>query len=306
MHFERSLVVLKNYIGDSVMASPLVRSVAAISGATDILGAPLVEQIFRFPGFRARFYDPGNLSNIGQLMRMAKQVREGQYDAAFIVNRSFRSALLTKLARIPRRIGHVTEGRSWLLTDKVSYHPTKNEALCYLDLLGNQTPAFNKPELFASEDEVARGRELLNGATVGIQAGARHDYKQIPVEVWRNLGKKLVDEGAKLAFFGGAEERTLLGELQLTGTDLVGKTNLRESIGALANLKLMIGGDTGVMHLAAAVGTPTITAFGPTPNEKWGWFNEPHQVIIAPDKDIHKLEASTMIEAAERAMCAVR
>lgn len=306
MRFERSLVVLKNYIGDSVMASPLVRSVSAISGATDILGAPLVEQIFRFPGFRARFYDPGNLANIGQLMRMSKRVREGHYDAAFIVNRSFRSALLTKLAGIPRRIGHATEGRGWLLTDKVSYHPTKNEALCYLDLLGETKPAFSKPELFASEEERARGRELLQGATIGIQAGARHDYKQVPIEVWKKLGKSLTEDGAKLAFFGGAEERSLLGEIQVSGTDLVGKTNLRETIGALANLKLMIGGDTGVMHLAAAVGTPTITAFGPTPNEKWGWFEEPHQVIVATEKDIHKLQASTMIKAAEKVLCAVR
>lgn len=306
MSFDRSLVVLKNYIGDSVMASPLVRSVAAISGATDILAAPLVEQIFRFPDFRVRFYDPGKLSNVANLLRMAKRVREGKYDAAFIVNRSFRSALLTRLAGIPRRIGHATEGRAWLLTDRIPYHPTKNEALCYLDLLGDEPSAFAQPELFVTEEERERGRELLDGATVGIQPGARHDYKQVPVPVWQALGRRLIESGERLAFFGGAEERALLGEMQLPGVDLVGKTTLRESMGALAGLRLLVGGDTGVMHLAASLGTPTVTAFGPTPYEKWGWFQEPHQVVVAPDRDIAKLEAATMIEAAERAMCAAR
>ncbi|MBC8063407.1 MAG: glycosyltransferase family 9 protein [Chlorobia bacterium] len=305
MRFERSLVVLKNYLGDSVMASPLVRSVAAISGATDVLGAPVVEQIFRFPNFRARFYDPGNLSKLGQLLRMVKRVREGKYEVAFIVNRSFRSALLAKLAGIPKRVGHATEGRGWLLTDRVPYHPTKNEALCYLDLLQGAEPDFTKPELFASDEERERGKELLSGATIGIQPGARHEYKQIPIPVWQAVGRRLIDQGGKLAFIGGVEERGLLGELQLPGVDLIGRTTLRETIGVVANLELMIGGDTGVMHLAAGAGTPTITVFGPTPSEKWGWFESPHQVIIAPDKDIQRLEASTLIEAAERVTCAL-
>lgn len=306
MHFDRSLIVLKNYIGDSVMASPLVRSVAAVSGATDILASPMVEQICRFPDFRVRFYDPGKLSNVANLMRMAKRVREGTYDVAFIVNRSFRSALLTRLAGIPRRIGHATEGRAWLLTDKIPYHPTKNEALCYLDLLGNESPAFSQPELFVSQEERQRGRDLLDGATVGIQLGARHEYKQVPIPVWKALGKRLIESGERLAFLGGAEERELLGEVQLPGVDLVGKTSIRESMGAMAELRMMAGGDTGVMHLAASLGTATVTAYGPTPYEKWGWFQEPHQVVVAPDRDVSKLEPDAFIAAAERAICARR
>ncbi len=306
MHFERSLILLKNYIGDSVMASPLVRSVASMSKATDILAAPLVEQIFRFPDFRARFYDPGNLSKFNQLLKTVKRVREGRYEAAFIVNRSFRSALLTRLAGIPRRVGHATEGRSWLLTDKIPYDPIKNEALCYLDLLKGSEIPFPKPELFVSDEERTLGQTKLEGATIGIQAGARHDYKQISTEVWQAVGKKLLENGERLAFFGGAEERSLLGEIQLPGIDLVGKTNLRESMGAISNLKLMIGGDTGVMHLAAALGTPTITVFGPTPFEKWGWFEAPHQVIVAPYRDIKKLNAATLIEAMEKSLCVTR
>jgi heptosyltransferase-2 len=300
VYFERSLVVLKNYLGDTVMASPLIRSVVNASGATDILGAPIVEQLLRFPDFRARFYDPGKLSNIGQFFRMARQVREGQYEAAFLVNRSFRSALLVRMAGIKKRIGHATEGRSWLLTERVPYDPTKNEAECYLDLFTQATkltPSVTNPALFVFPEEQKRAVELLDGATVGIQAGARHDYKQVPLKIWHEVGQALIRDGQRLAFFGGPEERTLLGELQLPGVDLVGKTTIRETIGALSCLKAMIGGDTGV---------PTITAFGQTPAEKWGWYTPPHQVVRSPDNNIRKLDAKTLIESTEKVLCALR
>jgi heptosyltransferase II len=306
--FERSLVVLKNYLGDTVMASPLVRSVAAESKATDILGSPVVEQLLRYPSFRARYYDPGNLANMAQLFRMVKQVKEGHYQAAFLVNRSFRSALLVRLAGIPVRIGHATEGRGGMLTSKIPYHPTKNEAECYLDLLRTVqvTPSVTRPELYVTDEERARGKELVNGATIGIQPGARNDDKQVPIGVWREVARKLADEGHKPAFLGGVEERSLLGELQVQGVDLVGKTTLRETIGALANLKLVLGADTGLMHLAAAAGTPTVTAFGPTSADKWGWFQEPHQVIKASGGNIKTVSASQLLEAAGTALCVSR
>lgn len=308
MPFDRSLVVLKNYLGDTVMASPLVRSVAAESKATDILGSPVVEQLLRYPNFRARYYDPGNLANVAQLFRMVKRVKEGHYQAAFLVNRSFRSALLVRLAGIPVRIGHATEGRGWMLTSKVPYHPSKNEAECYLDLMRavNVEPAVTKPELHVTEEERIRGKELVSGATIGIQPGARNDDKQVSISVWREVARKLSEDGHRLAYFGGVEERSLLGDLQVDGVDLVGKTTLRETIGALANLKLMIGADTGVMHLAAAVGAPTITAFGPTPSDKWGWFAQPHHVIKAAGGDIKAINANQLLEAAGTALCVSR
>jgi len=302
---ERSLIVLKNYLGDTVMASPLVRAVQAQSSVADILGPPISEQILRFPGRKSRFYDPGNLAKIGQLLRTAKLVKQGQYNTALVVNRSFRSALVVRLAGIPRRVGHSTEGRGFLLTHRVAYHMDRNEALSYLDLLPaadqEEPDEFDrKPVLWVSDDERTQGAALLNGATIGIQPGARHHYKQIPIGIWQAIGRELERRGHRIAFFGGVEERGVLGELQFHGEDLVGRTSLRETIGALANLQLMIGGDTGVMHLAAAVGTPTITAFGPTPSKKWGWFNEPHTVIQAKNQDLENLEFSEFEVALSR------
>jgi ADP-heptose:LPS heptosyltransferase len=147
---------------------------------------------------------------------------------------------------------------------------------------------------------------LVGGATIGIQPGARNLDKQVPTSVWQEVARQLVNDGHRLAFLGGPEERGLLGELQVDGVDLVGKTTLRETIGAMANLKLVLGADTGVMHLAAAVGTPTVTTFGPTPADKWGWFAEPHRVIKATGGDIRTISASQLLEAAGASLCVSR
>jgi heptosyltransferase-2 len=304
VQFERSLIVLKNYIGDTVMASPMVRVVARISGALDILGPPVTEQILRFPDFRSRFHDPGNLGNLRQLLRTAKSVREGHYDVAILVNRSFRSALLVRLAGITKRVGHDTERRGFLLTDRIPYDLDRNEALCYVDLVRSFTqiePDEERPRLELTAQELERGARAIDGAEVGIQLGARHDYKQIPIHTWRKFLSQ-IPGGKKVAFIGGPEERSLLGEVASHGTDLVGKTDLRGTMGALANLKVMVGGDTGVMHLAAALGTPTITVFGPTPAKKWGWFESPHQVLRSPQNVIENIESEDLVGALARVL----
>ena len=65
--------------------------------------------------------------------------------------------------------------------------------------------------------------------------------------------------------------------------DLTGETALRETMGVLTHLSLFVGNDTGVSHIAASVGTPTVTLFGPTPALKWGNTGPHNAVITAPD-----------------------
>lgn len=305
VRFDRTLIVLKDYLGDTVMASPLVRSIAAESKSTELIGSLVIESLLQFPDFRAKCFPAGNLGNVAQLLSMAKRVRTGSYQAAFLVNRSFRSALLVRLAGVPKRIGHATEGRGFLLTTKLRYDMDRNEAQCYLDMARaiDLPLSVTMPELWISDAERINGRSLISSATVGIQPGARHPFKEVPAAVWRDVGQKLTASGHRLAFFGGQEEQGQMEALGLEGIDLIGKTTIRETLGALAGLKLMIGGDTGVMHMAAAIGTPTVTIFGPTPAKKWGWFHDPHQVLQARENKIENIEAQTILNAVEKALC---
>ncbi|MEZ0327383.1 MAG: glycosyltransferase family 9 protein, partial [Fimbriimonas sp.] len=64
----------------------------------------------------------------------------------------------------------------------------------------------------------------------------------------------------------------------------------------------MIGADTGLMHMATAVGCPTVTIFGPTPAQKWGHTYGSNQVILAPEGDMSKVAPQTILEALKRAL----
>jgi ADP-heptose:LPS heptosyltransferase len=84
--------------------------------------------------------------------------------------------------------------------------------------------------------------------------------------------------------------------------DLAGKCSIRETMGLLAGLRLTAGSDTGVMHLAAGVGCPTLTVFGPNPASKWGHLYPPHRVIEACGGDIKTVSAADLVGAADSAL----
>ena len=94
----------------------------------------------------------------------------------------------------------------------------------------------------------------------------------------------------------------LSDRLSTKPVDLIGACTIRQTMSALASVRLAIGGDTGVMHLAAGLGVPTVTAFGPTPAVKWGHHYAPHQVLQAPAQDLAQLDSRTLIQAALQAL----
>jgi heptosyltransferase-2 len=231
-----------------------------------------------------------------------------EFGVAVLVNRSFRSALAARLARIPKRIGFATEGRGFLLTHRVEYDPVKFEAECYLDLLAPLGIAggSTKPRLTLAPAEIKSGSLMLCGANVGVQPGARYPEKQLSAEKMAGVAKMLASEGWKPALLGGPDEavqaKLFAEQLDFEAVTLVGKTSIRMTMGVLANLKLMIGSDTGLMHVAAAVGCPTVTVFGPNPASKWGHRYAPHKVVEAPEGDIRRVSAIEVLNAAREVL----
>jgi ADP-heptose:LPS heptosyltransferase len=98
---------------------------------------------------------------------------------------------------------------------------------------------------------------------------------------------------------GGPEEEELATQMarQMTTppVNLTGKTKLRETMGVLSHLALFIGNDTGVTHLAAGVGTPTIALFGPTPAHKWGNSGAKHRVLNAVGGDMNEIKPEAVL-----------
>jgi heptosyltransferase II len=279
---ERVLISMKSYIGDAVMAAPLIVQLNARHGQVHILTSGLVDQVLAGP--EREFLMPPKASSLGAILRLSNEIRKHQFTSVVLVNQSFRSALVAKLARIPVRIGFPTEGRRILLSHSLPLYPREFQAQSYLRLgqpLGAELEPFHPNLVLTAEERSIRN----SSATVAVQPGARYEAKRIPLTVTQTIIRALQEKGEQVVLFGGPDERESAREIlsEVPGVESwVGDLTIRQTLSRLANLKLAIGADTGAMHLAAAVNCPTVTVFGPTESRKWGHNYEPHRVVKAP------------------------
>lgn len=284
----RVLVWMKpSYIGDAVMATCLIDELAKSFGRRFIRCSNIISNLYSDRSEFLEYLEPANIRNPRTLIRHAKELRLMNLDAVVLVDRSFRSALAAKLAGVPVRIGHSTEGRAWLLTQSIRYNRNRFEADSYLDLLAKIGLACDpaRPHLSVSAGERQAGAKLVAGCTVGMNPGGRHSFKLLPYRTTVRVAQMLQKQGYRVVLLGGQQDKRHAEELVQLGfqpdIDLVGKTTLREALGALSNLRVVFGSDSGLMHMAAAVGTPTVTVFGKEPASKWGYNYEPHVAIQA-------------------------
>jgi heptosyltransferase-2 len=308
---ERVLVWLKpQFLGDAVMATPLLDTLAWAFNRPDVSAGPSVRELLKdrwgllqpVPAVASRRYR--------EFWGHVRNLRAGRYDLAVLVNRSFRSALIVRFAGIKERIGHNCEWRAPLLTKAVPYDQLRAESECFLDLgraLG-LAPVTTCIRLKVTDEERACGSCFGEGKWVGVQPGARNDWKLIPIDTLAAVTCSLREQGFRIALLGGIEEReratafarAVGGEV----LDLVGKFELRQTMGALTHLRLLLGADTGLMHVAAALNCPTLTLFGRVPASKWGHNYEPHVAMQAPGGDLGRVKAEDVAAAAEAILAA--
>lgn len=301
---ERVLVWLKpQYLGDAVMALPMIDSLVLTGRKVTVVAGKLVLELLRDRADRATLVPVERMRRFQDVQTTAARFRQLGFDAAVLVNRSFRSALTVRLAGIPIRVGHAAEGRGPLLTQRVAYPKHRPESECGLDLLraiGWPTPV-QVGSLSLEADELKVGASLRGDATVGVQPGARYRQKQYPLKLLSEVAKNLVGEGHRLVLLGGEEEAEDAGRfLEMIGGragNLVGQCRLRESMAVAAGLRAMVGNDTGLMHVAAAVGCPTVTLFGPNSAEKWGHKGPNHRSIQAPGSRLDRIAPSEVCDA---------
>ncbi len=101
-----------------------------------IEGCPYVDRVIPFEFKTIHTYSAAaERSKLAGYLHYLRLIRNERYDAAFVLKRSLSSALLVRLAGVPRRIGFATEGRGLLLTDRVAYRQDQHEVLNFLDCL---------------------------------------------------------------------------------------------------------------------------------------------------------------------------
>lgn len=288
----RILIRGTNWIGDSVMAIPAMRRLRlSFPDARIALHTRRwAEGIFRDADFLDEIiaYDPVS-SKIRSVLDQSGVLKEGNFDVAIIFPNSFESAFAARLAGIPRRFGYQTDGRGFLLTDPIGVPAWKNErheSNYYLNIieavemaiLGKTINEQNIPtRLDISEGRRTEAFELLRSfaidttkPTIGFGAGSTNSMaKRWPAANFANLADTLATElKASIVLFGSATEQDVADELNKIANaelvDLTGKTDLSQATALLSVLDLFISNDMGLAHISGAVGTPTLTIFGPT------------------------------------------
>jgi len=293
------LLVPYVWIGDFVRCHTVARVLRErwperpVDVLSSSLCAPLADYM---PGVRkAIVYDlPRSRIAIGQQRELAAQLRREGYGDALIMPRTWKSALAPALAGIARRTGFVGEARFGLLNDLrwgEKALPRIVDRCAALALpAGSALPAtWPVPELRVKPADAAawrRARGLGDGRAVALAPGAVGPSKR-----WSYFGeaaRALADRGLDVWVLGGPGEIGLAAEIAGIGgprvRDLT-SNDLRNAILALASCELCISNDSGLLHVAAAVGTRSIGIFGPTSPYHWAPLN-PIEAAVETRTDV--------------------
>jgi heptosyltransferase-2 len=313
----RVLIRTTNWIGDSVMTMPAVQRIRELVPAAHIaiLCPGKLTDLWRHNPYINEFIPFGKKVSLNDLRRR-------EFDIAIIFPNSFRSAWECKRAGIPRRIGFAGHWRRFLLTDVVHestaeqavyeqrsvdgktfrvkvFRSLRHQSERYLDIVaylgGNRNPAPPRVRL-AIEEMPALNKFLRDDGrpVVAINAGAEYGpAKRWPAERFAQTAIKVTEfADVRWLIVGGRDNvgisreiETRLREATLEENSVVnvaGQTTLLDLCALLRFCKVLLTNDTGPMHIAAALGTPTVSIWGSTSPELTGPLSSRSVIIREP------------------------
>ncbi|HET8789911.1 MAG TPA: lipopolysaccharide heptosyltransferase II [Modicisalibacter sp.] len=278
---ERILIVGPSWVGDMVMAQSLFKTLKArqpnctITVLAPAWSLPILARMAEVD--EAIALDVGHGEFGWQARRRAARSLKGRFERAIVLPRSWKSALVPFLARIPQRIGFTGEQRLVLLTerrelDKAILDQTVKRFVS-LGLSADEARrgdfAIPYPHLRSDSDNLAalKAEHGLGGRpAIGMMPGAEYGpAKQWPLAHFRRLAERLIGNGFEVWILGGpkdteAGERIVAGLIH--GHNLCGKTRLADAVDLLADCRQVVTNDSGLMHVAAAVGTRVQAIYG--------------------------------------------
>jgi heptosyltransferase-2 len=296
------VVRMPNWLGDAVMASPLLTDIRAAfpkAKLTVMCQKSMVGLFSHDPDVdeTLSFVKPNSMRARGEII---DRLRAKHFDLGILLTGSFSSAWWFWRAGIPSRVGFAKDGRRFLLTHPAQLPPTWQSfhqvdvykfILIELGILKSRT----RPRLFCSEADMTRARGILKASgfegkyLIGINPAAAYGpAKCWPKERFIEVSKRLVaQDNVSLLFFGDSASKPVVDEIceQIPGIasgkviNLSGKTTLKELVCLIRQCSVMLTNDSGPMHIAAAVGTPLVALFGSTNDVVTGPFTNKATVI---------------------------
>jgi heptosyltransferase II len=296
----RLYVRATNWLGDAVMSLPAIRTIREIfphaylavvarSGLADLYAREsVIDHVIPDP------VPPGLRGGLHAAMAarraFAQYLRGFHFDCAILLQNAFDAALVAFLAGVPERIGYRLDGRGLLLTRAVPVPEPgeipRHERFYYLELLrrAGLMECFPPSESIRLEG-IGTARESglrrlaamgMHGPAIGISPGAAYGNAKrwLPERFAETAGAL---RPAAVLLFGSPSERSLcetvaasVGRAALDVHNLAGQTTLSEFIDLAAACRLFLTNDSGAMHVASALGVPTIAIFGATDDTTTG------------------------------------
>jgi len=307
---KKILVVRYRFIGDTILTLPFLKNLrlAEPNAQIDMLVAPksgeiiedcpFVDNFIYFDTTRKHKYENGKEKK-KSFWHYVSLLRKNKYDKAYVLKRSLSSAILIFLAGIKDRIGFDTEHRGFLLTKRIPYDNNKHESECFLDVLRADGINISDSKLENTVNPVSAEKveniltenNLSDKKLVIVHATATNAGKLWDLKNFAKVTEYLINQKNVNVIFCGTDfdydtyDRMLKMidvPLKSKPLNLCGKLSLKESLALTKRVDLLIGNDSGNLHMASSVRTPVIGIYGPMPFEKWYALGE-NNILLHSD-----------------------
>ena len=289
-----SLVIQTSFLGDVILTTPLIAELAK-RGPVDVLVTPTgAGALANNPDIRTviRYDKRGTYGSALGLWQTLREIRARRpYQAAYLAQGSFRSGAIAMMTGAKERIGFASSTGRLLYTTQLPYRPERHHAerlwsLSMSECADPPTRDQIRPRLYPSEEERSRIDMLLRqseGADepfVALAPGSAWGTKRWPY--FPALAKRLADD-YRIAIIGSKADSSFAAEI-VEGLPLDRVINgvglpLLASAELIGRARTIVTNDSAPQHLASAMGTPTLTIFGPTvPEFGFGPLAERHVV----------------------------
>jgi heptosyltransferase-2 len=285
----RVMVRATNWLGDAVMSLPAIRAIRDIfpHAHITVVARPWVADLYARERAIDRAITEAGSRSLREKREFAARLRAERFDCAILLPNSFDAALTAWMAAIPERIGYRRDGRGLLLTRAIPMPEPgdipRHERFYYLELLRRagmmerfpKTDAIRLDGIDEARQSGARRMAEWGFRTpvIGISPGAAYGNAKrwLPERFAESAAALARAERAAALVFGSRQERPLCEvvaqRLQADGIPVrnaAGETALREFIDLAAACRIFLTNDSGAMHVASALGVPTIAVFGAT------------------------------------------
>lgn len=284
---DRILIVSPNWIGDAVMAQPLLQLLRRQSPDTpiDVLAPGWVAPVWRAMSEVDTVIETpfrhGTLQ-LRERWRAARDLRRRGYGAAYVLPNTLKFALVPWMAGIPRRVGYLGEMRYGLLNvvhrdDPAAPRPMTAFYAALAEAPARelkQISALPRPRLAVAPEKVRHDLHSLGLSAgrplVALAPGAEFGpAKRWPPEHFAQLARAVFHAypGAQVALLGSGKDREVCAEIEAVASgvqNLAGVTSLDQAIAVIAAADAMVSNDSGLLHIASALNRPIVALYGPT------------------------------------------